>query len=791
MPDYRTPGVFIEEVPATGPIAGVGTSTAAFVGPALGGPINVPTKVTNWTQYKNTFGEYLATEPLYLPYAVRGFFENGGTVAYVVRVGTAVRASRDLDDQGSAGRGTALRVEAKTEGEEGNTIQVEVKNASLVGAGGTTTVSKALAPIASAALSSIKLQNAADAARFRPFDMVTIDGSSELARVSQVLGDVLVLESNLTARYDNTKFVRIADLTGARNTFRLEDSSGVRPGGMVRLAQAGGTLEDRVVTAVNDHFITLSEPALAAGFRLGPADPDVSVTVLYNAIVARARAAVASASGRSIKLKNADEAAQFRPFDTITIEDSDERSQIERIRGDELVLMTDLAATHDQASFVRIANLIATQKTFRIQNTSGIGPGSVIHLAQEGTKEDRIVDAMAGDFVTLAGSGLANGYSLDQDDPNVIVTTLEFSLFVTRPGVPPLSESFLNLSMDRRHSRYFGRVVKSAAINLTLPRAPSVQPPPGNRPAELAPTKLTGGANDALDRIGLNDYQAALAELERVDDVNLVCAPGRTDAGVQAALVAHCERMLDRFALLDSEPSLPPRGPGSVIEQRAKVTSARGYAALYYPWIWVYDPSSPTGDETLLVPPSGHLAGIYARSDSQRGVHKAPANEFITGALDLERLLNDTEQGELNIEGINALRVFPGQRPKVWGARTTAPKEETPWRYVNVRRLFLFVEESIQEGIRWAVFEPNDRTLWKKLERTLTEFLTRVWRSGSLFGKTAGEAFYVKIDDELNPEPVRALGQIIIEVGIAPVRPAEFVIVRIAMWDGGSQSSET
>ena len=182
---------------------------------------------------------------------------------------------------------------------------------------------------------------------------------------------------------------------------------------------------------------------------------------------------------------------------------------------------------------------------------------------------------------------------------------------------------------------------------------------------------------------------------------------------------------------------------------------------------------------------------MYARSDNQRGVHKAPANEYITGAADLGAMLSNADQGEINIEGINVLRIFPGQRPIVWGARTTAPKDEVPWRYINVRRLFLFVEKSIQRGIRWAVFEPNDQVLWKKLDRTITEFLTRVWRSGALFGKTASEAFYVKVDEELNPASVRALGQVIVEVGIAPVRPAEFVVVRIAMWDGGSQPSES
>jgi uncharacterized protein len=259
---------------------------------------------------------------------------------------------------------------------------------------------------------------------------------------------------------------------------------------------------------------------------------------------------------------------------------------------------------------------------------------------------------------------------------------------------------------------------------------------------------------------------------------------------VQQALVAHCENMGDRFGILDSGPGLPPFGATSVITQRASVTSARGYSALYYPWIRINDPTSLTGNDTVLVPPSGAVSGICARSDAQRGVHKAPANEFIVGAVDLERNLSDGDQGQINIEGVNGLRLFPGQRPIVWGARTTAPPDQTPWRYVNVRRLFIFVEQSIRLGILPAVFEVNNQALWKRLGRTISEFLTRVWRSGALFGNTAAEAFYVKIDAENNPPSLQALGQLIVEIGIAPVRPAEFVVVRIAMWDGGSQTLE-
>jgi phage tail sheath protein FI len=190
----------------------------------------------------------------------------------------------------------------------------------------------------------------------------------------------------------------------------------------------------------------------------------------------------------------------------------------------------------------------------------------------------------------------------------------------------------------------------------------------------------------------------------------------------------------------------------------------------------------------LTKPPSGHIAGVMSRSDNQRGVHKAPANEPVRGAVDLAYTLNDTEQGALNQRGINALRVFPGQPPLVWGARTLT--DGTTWRYVNVRRLFSFVEDSILAGVRWAVFEPNNTGLWKGLERSIVEFLTRVWQSGALFGRTAAEAFYVKIDEELNPQAVRALGEVFVEIGMAPVRPAEYVVVRIGIQDGGARVNE-
>jgi phage tail sheath protein FI len=284
---------------------------------------------------------------------------------------------------------------------------------------------------------------------------------------------------------------------------------------------------------------------------------------------------------------------------------------------------------------------------------------------------------------------------------------------------------------------------------------------------------------------------AALDALTRLTDVSLVALPGVVDPAVQATVITHCETMGDRFAVLDgAQDTTPLKSDGTLQTQRNGLLSRNGFAGLYWPWIVISDPTVAPGaaPATLTKPPSGHVAGIMARSDNQRGVHKAPANEPVRGAIDLAYALNDTEQGALNQKNINALRSFPGQPPLVWGARTLT--DGTPWRYVNVRRLFSYVEDSILAGVRWAVFEPNSTGLWKGLDRSITEFLTRVWQSGALFGRTAAEAFYVKIDDELNPDSTRALGEVHIEIGMAPVRPAEYVVVRIGIWDGGAQVNE-
>jgi uncharacterized protein len=276
--------------------------------------------------------------------------------------------------------------------------------------------------------------------------------------------------------------------------------------------------------------------------------------------------------------------------------------------------------------------------------------------------------------------------------------------------------------------------------------------------------------------------KSGLAAFEDLEDISIVAAPGYSQgysngnvlrvAQIQAYLISHCERMRYRIAVLDSPDDQTVGGARAF---RGQVDSTHG--ALYYPWVRVVDPVT---EDELLLPPSGFVAGIYARNDVEKGVHKAPANEVVRMAVGFEFLLNKAQQDVLNPEGVNCFRFFEGRGYRLWGARTISSDPE--WKYVNLRRYFAYLERSIEKGTQWVVFENNHEPLWANVRRTVEDFLFNEWKSGHLMGEKPQEAYFVRCDRSTMTQNDIDNGRLICLIGVAPVRPAEFVIFRIGQW---------
>ena len=278
-----------------------------------------------------------------------------------------------------------------------------------------------------------------------------------------------------------------------------------------------------------------------------------------------------------------------------------------------------------------------------------------------------------------------------------------------------------------------------------------------------------------------SELTSALEDFEAIDEIALVLVPGQTSTTIQTAIKDHCQKLGDRFAILDSPETVDLSSP-NLVETLKPFNS--DYAALYFPWLQVFDPAS---NSQIYVPPSGHIAGIYARVDTQRGVYKAPGNETILGAVGLKYSISKAKQDGLNPAGINCIRNLNGDI-RVWGARTLGGDANGEFKYINVRRLFNYLRESIDEGTQWTVFEPNAPDLWARIRRNVNAFLFTVWRSGALFGNTPEQAYFVKCDEETNPPELRDLGQVVTIIGVSVVKPAEFVIFRISQWSGPGAS---
>lgn len=419
---------------------------------------------------------------------------------------------------------------------------------------------------------------------------------------------------------------------------------------------------------------------------------------------------------------------------------------------------------------------------YRLKSIAGFDVGDVVELEGSGKPQFSVVTNVTGNNVTF--SKPFEGEVVDAGLlPKIVVKTCEMNVVVEEGETV---EKYADVSFNVLSPLFIEKVMaKSEIVRLTAkPVEGAVAPIDvvkqvfGGKGSEVKVT-LSGGANGTAaaltdaDFIGKDEGPGSRTGIQAFldnTDVNIIAVPGVTSPDVQLSLVSHCEKLASRFAVLDVP--MTAKTVPDILQHRDIVDS--DYCAMYHPWIKVFD---PLDKKDTFIPPSGSVMGIFARSDSNRGVHKAPANEVLANCTGLYANYNVIEQDLLNPKGVNLIRKFPGAGIRVWGARTASSKPL--WKYVNVRRLFIYIEESIKANTNWVVFEPNDVALWSRVKRTVEIFLEGIWRTGALVGASPSEAFFVDVGPNTMSKDDIDNGRLICTIGVAPVKPAEFVIFRI------------
>lgn len=683
------PRVVIRERESESPIIGSDSSSSAlFIGQTAAGPgFQVsgwdrdnpprPVLVVSWDEYVRIFGRQLPggrrqadVAGAYVSHAVRGFFDNGGKKAWILRLTTEVGAAWNI----MSSNGTKKLFEVRAPGGvEPNRLRLAVQRESMQSIG-----------VRVPAQASTKASNQGDPTKIELDDIRTL-----------VVGDVI-------------------DVSGSDGTLRGTST-------IIGVSGNVCTIHPRLVVA-HDDIVRLAKQTKEA-----PGDP--------------------------------------------------------------------LASFRIPASGTKLV------------------PGTLVELTEQSTPIKSVLwgvvertDAAAV-YITRVTADLdfydANKPRALELQPRSFRVTISDSTPPPQPGLPLADLELENVSPVETSPRFLGRLLATAYADskesLRVPLFVDVEdheaplhvlvpkdiPSPGSAPG-------TTGVNDAIGGLGAGNYQDAIDSLGDFEDAKLIVAPDTAvhpqGGAIQRALRDHCETRGDRFVLLDA-----PQGEHNreaLVTRVEELRSDRGFAAFYYPWIQITAPREHR-ERVMLVPPSGHIAGMYARVDASDGVHKSPANEKLRGALDVERRLGDHSQGPLHDAGVNVLRVFHGDAAvNVFGGRTTAPTDKLDFRYIGVRRLFLFIEDALGRSLRGKIYEPNEPRLWKALTRNISEFLHRVQESGALFATDESPGFFVRINEGNNPPSQRAAGILNIEVGLRPSYPAEYIVVDIGVWGDGQVTME-
>jgi uncharacterized protein len=746
MPEYLSPGVYVEEVDAgPKPIAAVSTSTAGMVGVTERGPTTgKPRLVTSFAEFTRVFGGFTAPPDAnivnqwianaaeggrwwWFPLSVKGFFDNGGQRLFVKRVFAAAATP------GTAVLGQGLVADVVADA-AANTSRLRLDHLFGIATGSTITV-------------------------FNGETGSQIGGNFNVDAYDPTTSRVTV-SPNLPAEVIDGRgdFVQIfarsaSPVPAAEVTLEFETSS--RGGWGNDYSVETSPVAELTLNLLPDPAVGGAAPVTTIVSATPPAAPGQPYTLQ-----------VADATG----IANGDHVLVAGRWEQVVANLNAANDTFEITPG---IPPGEVLQPGTIVKRLRAANA-AGDTTINVAGASRLYEGALVEFDNGTDKERTTVDSIAGDTVTLA-SGLAQVYFEGHR-----VRAIGISVRVIDPS-GDVAESFgpLRLRNDGTTNFVVTNVNTLSELVRVRTRAGFSDSDLSNFPTGTGgPSTPFSGGDDRLDALTPEDFvgvdagsgnRTGVLAFEDVDEVSICAAPGVWSATVRSALITHCEILKDRFAIVDPQDRL------SIERIRAfKEPIDTKYGALYYPWIEVRDPLSR---RDVGVAPSGHMAGIYARTDVERGVHKAPANVVMRGITRFQQDVTKREQDLLNPIGINALRAFPNLGMRVWGARTLSSDQS--WKYINVRRLFLMVEESIDEGTQWVVFEPNDERLWARVRQSVSNFLLTVWRDGALAGTTPDEAFFVTCDlTTMTPTDIEN-GRLICEIGIAPVFPAEFVIFRI------------
>jgi len=769
MPSYLHPGVYVEEIPSgSKPIEGVGTSTAAFIGYATKGPIGEPELIYKWDDYDKQFGGIRDTKKAKgdpMGFSIRAFFQNGGTAAYIVRItkdwnksnasaeNKGGKAVAYLDNPAvsgaAAGTDNALKFSAVNEGSWANGMVVRMSVSAI-----------------DASLYDVEIgwrNDDGDFSADERFSNVSMD-ESEAQFIGNVINDVSEL---VTVEFADvsTKEISSDDYRGTSTSEDLGTSFSLDLSG----ADYTDPRSRQLAISIDGTPFTMELPA-----------------VRYASLSAVAEAIESEVTSGTTAVR--------RTAFTCRVDKDGRR----------LVLTSGTRKSSSSVEVTEVAGLAAALKL-------GVGHTAI---CTGGDLEATFPLNVSGDpagrtlTVTLDGSGTPQSVVIAENTYDLSkLPDLASQIEAGLAGVICYAKEKRLVLVSAEYGANANIAIDSSGIAAALKFSPSDTTP---QVISIGGVELTGqetvdvasasnsedafeGGDDGKEPAS-GDYDPVFTKFLKYRDINIICLPGQNwpkDKGTDVegqpvidAAIAHAVRMKSRMVIVDPPASEELENPVDVV---GLSLPNKTYSVFYYPWVKVANPfynaeTNPGASRTVLVPPSGFAAGMWAKIDGKRGVWKAPAGleTGLLGVAKLEYVVEDNEQDSLNPWGVNCLRNMPGGGPVIWGARTLATKADPEWRYVPVRRTAIMIEQSIYNGIQWAVFEPNDHRLWSALRANIGNFMNGLFRAGAFQGEKASDAYFVRcgLGDTMTQGDIDA-GQVIAIVGFAPLKPAEFVIVRI------------